>query len=166
MISRGKFLTPLLLTPLTDGKRWRVEGPFTYSLVGGGHVIVASNFITDLASIPPLAWIGAPILMIGIIFIPLIHILASILMAIGLAIVMLSPFFLPFGKYTEAAVLHDWLYRNHLFPRWMCDGLLLEAMEVSKVPRWQRLIIYYNVRMFGWIAWSNEKRSLRNIGHR
>jgi hypothetical protein len=64
----------------------------------------------------------------------------------------------PFGKYTEAAVLHDWLYRTHLLTRAQADGLLLEAMVLCRVPRWQRALIYGAVRCFGWAAWSDEKR--------
>lgn len=64
----------------------------------------------------------------------------------------------PFGRYTEAAVLHDWLYRTHRVPRAGADALLLEAMEVCRVARWQRRVIYIAVRLFGGFAWRNEKR--------
>jgi len=66
----------------------------------------------------------------------------------------------PFGKYTEAAVLHDWLYRTHLVPRPDADDVLLEAMELCRVPVWQREVIYWAVRLFGWLAWHNEQRWL------
>lgn len=66
----------------------------------------------------------------------------------------------PFGKYTEAAVIHDYVYRTHLFRRAVCDGILLEAMRLCDVPRWQRVVIYLAVRAFGWMAWRDEKRNI------
>ena len=124
MNAHGKFLTHLLLTPLKDGRNWRVEMPFAYASGWGWHVTVPVNFETDLASIPKLFWNILP----------------------------------PFGKYTEAAVIHDWLYRTHLIPRADADDILLEAMRLCNVPDWQRAIIYVAVRTFGWHAWRNEKR--------
>jgi hypothetical protein len=64
----------------------------------------------------------------------------------------------PFGKYTEAAVLHDWLYRTRLVARAQADGLLLAAMIVCRVPLWQRLLIYLGVRCFGGFAWRDDQR--------
>ena len=71
----------------------------------------------------------------------------------------------PFGKYTGAAVIHDWCYRTHLFPRSRCDAILFQAMGISGVPLWQRLIIYLNVRAFGWLAWRNESRWQKHFTH-
>lgn len=62
----------------------------------------------------------------------------------------------PFGIYDNAAVLHDWLYRNHRFTRRRCDWLLLEAMAELGTPLWKRWVIYGAVRAFGWIAWRRE----------
>lgn len=66
----------------------------------------------------------------------------------------------PFGKYQEAAVIHDWCYRNHLFTRSRCDRILLLGMKLCCVPRWQRVVIFLAVRALGWIAWRDEKRRL------
>jgi hypothetical protein len=66
----------------------------------------------------------------------------------------------PFGKYTQAAVLHDWLYRTSpnrsSENRAWCDGVFREAMVASGVSWWQRQIIYRNVRWFGWLAWKGK----------
>ena len=62
----------------------------------------------------------------------------------------------PDGQYTQAAVLHDFLYNQQLFPRKKCDGVFLEAMEVLEVPKWKRLMIYRAVRIFGWMYWSKK----------
>jgi hypothetical protein len=66
----------------------------------------------------------------------------------------------PFGRYTDAAVLHDYLYRTQVYPRATCDRLLLQAMKASRVKWWQRTIIYLNVRWFGGIAWRDDSRRI------
>jgi hypothetical protein len=66
----------------------------------------------------------------------------------------------PFGKYTDAAILHDFLYRTQILPRATADRVLLVAMKVSRVKFWQRLIIYWNVRWFGHIAWNDDSRRI------
>ena len=63
----------------------------------------------------------------------------------------------PDGKYTQAAVLHDFLYykkgklTNMKLSRKECDGVFLEAMEVLSVSWIKRHTIYRAVRMFGWL---------------
>ena len=71
----------------------------------------------------------------------------------------------PFGRYTDAAILHDYLYRTQVYPRATCDRLLLLAMRVSLVKRWQRTVIYLNVRWFGEIAWKDDSRKLKVFHH-
>lgn len=69
----------------------------------------------------------------------------------------------PFGAYEEAAVAHDWLYRNAgrvevierqqprptLFSRAGADAVFLAGMIACDVPVWQRSAIYRAVRLFG-----------------
>jgi hypothetical protein len=124
MKTKGKFLTRLFLTPLADGRNWRVGRPFAYVTSWRWQFTVPTGFKTDLASIPRIFWNILP----------------------------------PFGKYTEAAVLHDWLYRTHLVPRPDADEVLLEAMELGHTGRVTRWVIYIAVRLFGWPAWHDEKR--------
>ena len=64
----------------------------------------------------------------------------------------------PFGKYTEAAVIHDYLYRTHLTTRAVADRTLLEGMRLCRVSRWQRVVIYCAVRLFGGIPWNDDTR--------
>lgn len=64
----------------------------------------------------------------------------------------------PDGTYSQAAVLHDWLYSikgGDIEPprdRKECDDIFLEAMGVLKVPGWKRYLMYYAVRSFGWVV--------------
>ena len=57
------------------------------------------------------------------------------------------------GKYGNAAVVHDWLYWTQERPRRASDEILLEAMGVLGVGSVTRYAIFWAVRAFGWIAW-------------
>ncbi len=59
----------------------------------------------------------------------------------------------PTGKYTKAAVMHDWFYREKFLSRKDADGLFRRMMKESGVPWWRRQAMYRAVRMFGWIPW-------------
>lgn len=69
----------------------------------------------------------------------------------------------PFGRYTAAAVLHDWMYRTHHFRRAMCDAIFLESMTSERVATWQRITLYLAVRLCGWIAWRDERRWKKHL---
>ncbi len=65
---------------------------------------------------------------------------------------MLWSIFPPTGRYTKAAVLHDYLYSNKSeieTNRKQCDKMFLKGMEVLGVKRWVRNTIYRAVRIFG-----------------
>lgn len=62
---------------------------------------------------------------------------------------ILWPVFPPHGRYTKAAIIHDWLYDNALRTKAEADRIFLDAMEVLKVPCWRRWVIYCAVRIFG-----------------
>ena len=57
------------------------------------------------------------------------------------------------GRYGNAAVIHDWLYWRQERPRKAADDILLEAMGVLNVAAMTRAAMYWGVRLFGWIAW-------------
>ena len=59
----------------------------------------------------------------------------------------------PYGEYTQAAVLHDYLYQTHLRSKKESDKIFLEAMGVLNVPSWKKYIMYEAVNLFGGIAW-------------
>lgn len=66
--------------------------------------------------------------------------------------------FLPrWGKYGNAAVIHDWLYWYQPRDRREADRIFLEGMEVLEVSAWKRNVIYYAVRAFGGIAWRSNR---------
>ena len=58
--------------------------------------------------------------------------------------------FPPFGKYTQAAIIHDYIYKGHNYPRGTCDNIFLEAMIVLGVSWISRNIIWSQLRLWGW----------------
>jgi hypothetical protein len=63
--------------------------------------------------------------------------------------------FPPSGKYSRAAVLHDYLYRFSKLSRKRCDDIFLECMDALGVPYFKRYAMYWGVRMGGWAAWNS-----------
>jgi hypothetical protein len=57
------------------------------------------------------------------------------------------------GKYGNAAVIHDWLYWEQGRSRPAADAVFLEAMAVLGVSAVVRQTMYTAVRLFGWLAW-------------
>jgi len=57
--------------------------------------------------------------------------------------------FPPCGKYTKAAIVHDYLYTRQGCSRFLADAVFREIMFQLKVPYWKRILIYYAVRFFG-----------------
>ena len=64
------------------------------------------------------------------------------------------------GPYNKAAVIHDWMYRNHLFDRYDCDDIFLDAMLFDGVGYFKAHLIWAGVRLGGCIPWNDEGRKL------
>ncbi len=65
-----------------------------------------------------------------------------------------TPWFLwaifpPRGRWSKAAVLHDWLYAQKRISRFKADCIFRDAMRELNVPLWRRMTMYYAVRLFG-----------------
>jgi hypothetical protein len=72
----------------------------------------------------------------------------------GASIPLIFRWLLPrWGKYGKAAILHDYLYRAKFKSRKDSDLIMLRAMSVLKVCKWQKTAIYNTLRMFGWFGW-------------
>lgn len=60
----------------------------------------------------------------------------------------------PWGKYSRAAVLHDWFYvRDIEISRRDADGIFRRAMKESGVGWLRRHTMWAAVRVFGWMYW-------------
>ncbi len=57
------------------------------------------------------------------------------------------------GRYGNAAVVHDWLYWTQDRSRREADDIFREGMGVLGVGGGTRWMIYTAVRWFGWLAW-------------
>lgn len=64
----------------------------------------------------------------------------------------------PHGKYTRAAVVHDYLYSGELIPRKKADEIFLFGMGVLGVPAWLAHVMYAAVRIGG--AYNHSARSI------
>lgn len=64
----------------------------------------------------------------------------------------------PLGRYSRAALVHDYLYQHHdAMSRFLADALFRELMFHLGVPAWKRLAMYWGVRLFGWLYWRDGK---------
>lgn len=70
----------------------------------------------------------------------------------------------PPWQFPEAAVIHDYLYRN---PggrnRDQCDVIHRRILHVSRCRKSKRLVAYLGLRSGGWVAW-NRYRALEAAG--
>jgi len=55
----------------------------------------------------------------------------------------------PSGRYTKAAVLHDYLYQTHLINKETADNIFKEAMECLGVSKFKIWSMYGAVKFFG-----------------
>lgn len=135
----SSFTTEPWFEPLPDGKYWKVVRGFTYhigSKTSKDKVVISTGFITDFASVPFIFWSILP----------------------------------PTGRYGKAAVVHDWLYQHKTdtkFDLWhrifskerkKADDVFKEAMQVLKVKGWRVFVMYWGVRIGGWLAWINKRK--------
>jgi len=124
----SSFTTPLVVSPLPDGRHWKLVFQFCYDVGNkdsGDRITVPVGFITDFASSPPPIWWLIP----------------------------------PWGKYGKAAVIHDYLYQLGIRTRKEADDIFRESMLVLGVAPWRVSLMYWGVRIFGWLAWHRVERS-------
>lgn len=69
--------------------------------------------------------------------------------------------FPPWGKYGNAAVIHDFGYATQTRRRAAVDAIFLEGMQVLGVGWLARHLIYWSVRAWGWAAWWADARRHR-----
>ncbi len=62
------------------------------------------------------------------------------------------------GKYGNAAVIHDYCYWEQRFFRKESDMIFREGMKVLGVSKFKTLLMYYAVRLGGRRAWRGNKR--------
>lgn len=60
-------------------------------------------------------------------------------------------FISPFGRYTEASVVHDYLYLESDLPRKKCDEIFYVLMLRNRTNPLTARVFYKTVRFLGWI---------------
>ena len=69
----------------------------------------------------------------------------------------------PWGRYGNAAIVHDFLYWDQQMSRREADLVMYEGMQDMKVGCLKRFLIYRSLRLFGWVAW-RKNTSLKASG--
>lgn len=134
----SSFTTRLIVTPLADGKRWRLAVPFEYHVgaeESGDVITVPRGFTTDFASVPRPFWSLFPPW--G---------------TYGKAAVLHDYLYVIQGVRGSTEQL---FHRTR--SRAECDGIFLEAMKVLGVNIVTRTALWSAVRTWGWIAWRKRK---------
>ena len=65
---------------------------------------------------------------------------------------LLWPWFPPFGKYTQASVIHDRLCVTKEVDRKIADKVFYELMIRYGTSKWKAKIMYFAVRCFSWVT--------------
>lgn len=60
------------------------------------------------------------------------------------------------GKHRRGVLFHDWIYATQQIPRKEADDICLEIMKFDETNVIQRYMIYYGVRMGGFISWDRK----------
>ena len=124
---RNSFKTPLVVEVMPSGKRFKLYFDFTYRWKYKDLTLIIK---VPAGFVTDFASIPQPF-----------HWLISKL-----------------GRYNKATVIHDWIYQcGHSISRKMADLCFLDAMRDLGVAKWKRNLIYWGVRIFGFLVW--RKRS-------
>ncbi len=127
----SSFTTPLVVTPLPDGRRWRLFFSFQYH-IGSKYnkdvISVPAGFVVDFASIPKFIW--------------------------------WLPYWAKYSKPSIIHDALYQLPQVYGYSRKEADDIFYEAMLVAwRDKRWGRQIArleYWAVRIFGFLAWRGE----------
>jgi len=129
----SSFTTPLIVTPMPDGRRWKLHRSFEYHVDSrcSNYIIrVPAGFITDFASVPWLFW-------------------------------MVIPSWGKYGKAAvihDYLYQHHQLHyitEGITITRKEADSIFYGAMLVSGTKSWKAQLMYLAVRWFGFFAWKN-----------
>ncbi len=118
----SSFTTPLVVSPMPDGRSWQLQKSFTYHIgtkFSRDYTRVPKGFKTDFASVPWVLWSWLP----------------------------------SWGKYGKGAVIHDYIYQTHCRTRKEADAIFYEAMLVGGTKVWKAKLMFWGVRIFGFLAW-------------
>ena len=132
---KNSFLTPLDVRVLEGGKRFMLLHQFTYVW---RYSEMEKFKALPLKIVVPIGFVTD---------------FASIPRILRLIIPKL-------GRWNKAAVLHDHAYQTQSMTRKQVDSLFRDAMRDLGVVRWKIFLMFWSVRLFGWLAWRKDKSYL------
>jgi len=157
------FTTSPGLVPLPDGVNFRLNGILRATLPDGSHVTVPDGFKTDLASVPPLGVVGGIIMALGYLLSKLLALVGGPIVLLGFLICIASAYIKAYGKFTYSAVFHDWMFKTHHFSFTVSNWFFLLAMKGEHTALWVRSLMWFNVQVFGFKIYKNDKRVLEKV---
>lgn len=159
--NRNCFTTKLDVSPMDDGVRWKLNKSLVYVDDEGNLITVPAGFITDFASIPPLATIGGWVIIFAVFLSRICPLTGWGLFGFALWVVMISDGMEHEGSWDAASCLHDWLYatrcRSFLKSNWILYRAMI-AKGGGWTILWKRVVIFLGVELGGYVAWMDDKR--------
>jgi hypothetical protein len=159
----AKFLSSLEVTPLPDGKNWRLDDPLLFRDPTGFYHRVDKGFVTDFASIPSLSRLGALLMALAFLlnsFFPSLWRaeFSIVIFGLGFLIAWLADDLNGDDQLDAPATIHDHGYRRVFggepwTMKFYWDWILFVAMRANGCGLAKSLLIYFNVTVFGWLAW-------------
>ena len=152
----GQFQNLLVCHPLPGGKKWELDKTLVYIPLRFRSIEIPSEFVTDFASIPPLARMAGIVLMLDFILSQFWRFMYGVGFLAWLVVMVADEFF--DDRLDAPAVVHDWCYRTRLHNRRDSDAILFDACLANDVPGWKARMVWLNVRLFGWIRYYSYRR--------
>lgn len=170
---RNQFLAQIVTTPFDDGVRFKMVESLPYVDPWGKLIVVPAGFVTDFASIPPLAtiagWVQVGSVLLFLLFSRLgltgSACAAFTVLVAAWVVVMLANGLEHEGTWDAAAVVHDFLYATRARTFTQSNWILLKAMTAKgggHTVLWKRWVIYGGVAVGGWLAWQDDARKAKD----
>jgi hypothetical protein len=67
----------------------------------------------------------------------------------------------PTGRYTFAAIIHDYLYVTIECERRVADAVFYDAMRTLEVPLHTAFVMWVGVRVGGWVPWGRRAKAIK-----
>jgi Protein of unknown function (DUF1353) len=173
MKRKARFLTKLLATDLPDGVNHRLYKPLKFLDQNGDLHVVPAGFVTDFASIPPLAYIAGVVMCFtvpALLWTAWFHLLNWMLLFNGITafaiwVCIIAWHFNSNDKLDAPATIHDNGYRrrhlgslgSQIRMKQYWDGILYQAMRANGVDLFTANTVWFMLLLFGWFAYFRKR---------
>ena len=159
------FEQDLNATPLADGINWRLNSDLVYVDPEGGIHVTPAGFQTDFASIPELARLAAYVLLLAIpasvsgawFHVVWLLAVAGFLCLFAVWVAWVAPLLNNDDQLDSPATQHDHEYQTLGTNKFIADFRLFISMGATNRPMWKRLLVWFNVALFGYAAFRNDQ---------